>query len=1262
MPKSKKLIQGGADEVPAPPVPPKPPDPPPGCMTALPLFDPEIHTIQIAAIRPIPGFVVPGELAGSDIYFLLDSGAEISLIRDDVARELQLRWVPYTPRVGAANGQPVKVIGQVETDLCLGGFVYIHSFAIIEVVNVNFDAILGQDFTVRHGLDLCASSHTLEFPWGGIPLLFNTPKKLQHHRPEGILKSPALCTPPRNRRVTFNDSPSARPVRFPRAPQNRTVDWGLLPFSNGVFADPPSGGYSIIDSNSRGKSPVVSPYTLALVHVRVNVPVGSELFIQGIDVGGGDAPVPTLATVDSEGYVSVLCSNTSPHPVRFTGRYRRDITFKVVDPQLEIRLVDALNAGLGPEIKSEELHKCLECGDVEIADEEYVLCKSCLDQNPGHPGRDPELWPEIDLEQDELSDEEFLALFNLSKVPPQYLQQIQEILLEFKGAFAYGKGKLSIAKMEGFRIDTGNAPPVRKRPYPIPYHLRRIVEATIREMLELGVIIHSESEYSAPLLLVRKKSLDGMVKWRPCVDFRALNISTKPLIFPYPTTQEILDSFHGSQFFVVFDMTNSYWQCPMHPDDQHKTAFVCHAGQFEFTRLAFGLKNGPPGFSKRIQQAYGDMKDEGVAIFIDDFCVSGGTFPILCKRLRKVLGRAVELNIKFGPEKSQILQQQFEFLGFEVSAAGVLPSQSKVAAIAQLTPPRTMKGVKGFVQMCNYYRKFVPSFAEIALPLTDMTRGRKPLFRWGPDQQKAFDELKAALSSATRLAFPDPARPFHLTTDASTRAIAGVLEQEEEDGQRRPVAFFSAKLVGAQTRYPSILLELLGVVLSVEHFHMYLLGVLFYLHVDSSGVRWVTNTPDLKPMWARWVMRLMPYRFVIDHIPGKTNQRADFFSRPEEPRVNLFQLLYDEGTVENQFGVNLLDVLTQRSLDMKGLKEEQKTDAMWKWIYAQAAGPEKKEGYHLDARGVLYKWGNNNALLCVPEKYREKVLQLHHNTVWGGHWGATKMTKALKQRYYWPNMDHHIAEHLAKCEPCLMRKQAPTLKPPQQMSSAPAEVGTVWYVDVVGPLKCTRRKNVYILTMMEAFSRFVEAVAIPDQQTQTVCRAFVRSVICRYGACRTLISDNGSNFTSRLFEAVCATLKIRHVLTSPYNPKANPIESMHKGLGDFLSIFLNGDTEEEWDELLDFALLSLRANHHTSTGFSPAHLLYGNPMKLPWDEEIKPLELEQKLSLEARDYLTLLRFDLELAREEAHRSDLWTRHRTWEASPDCPELDVNPGD
>ncbi|CAB3385818.1 Hypothetical predicted protein [Cloeon dipterum] len=1159
-------------------------------------------------VTPTPGFVVVGRVLGEDVTFLVDSGAMVSLMSLALVQELRAAIVPFQHNVGTANGAPMKVVGQVDVFIDWGKKGFYHTFVVVDVVGVTFESLIGSDFMCEHQANLITSRKVLQFPWGELPLGFN---QLTQRAP---LQDKAIDL------------------------KNKEVN--LVTLEKIQLYEEKGPQVQIQPHRSFGKCKMAANSTM-LVLVQTDSRPGAVLQVRGLNLGEGPPPPPILCLVDEAGRIPVMFANSSATELKVKGRHRQ---------QIEVSACEPLEGVAASEVS--ENVRCFHCDDLSVSDYDYMLCNKCKGVLKTKENTEMDVWPAAP--QPALKDDEYLELFHLEHVPAAWLEKLKQCLLNGKKAFAHGERQLGLLKGSSVRIETGQAKPIRKRPYPVPHLQRPVVEEEIRKMLNMGVIEPANSEWAAPLLLVKKKKPDGTLKYRPVIDYRGLNLVTKTSVYPYPNLQEVLDNLGGSEFFCILDMTNGFFQLQLHPESKEKTAFVSHQGVYAFTRMSYGLKNGPTEFCRAMQEAFKDLKGHGVEVFVDDFCIHAKGEVELLKLLDIVLSRAEEMGILFGPEKCQLFAREVRYLGFVVSQEGVKPDPDKVKAILEMKEPRTLKQVKGLIAMCNFYRRAIPRFSEIVLPLTDMQKGKKPKFVWRDVEQRAYKELLHALAEATLLRCPDFTQPFRLTTDASGRAVAAVLEQEIS-GEIFPIAFFSAKLIAAQQKYSSYQLECLAVVMAVEHFRVYLAGRPFTLFTDHYSLKWLFTAPIKSPLLGRWILALSEYEMKIVHAPGRQIQRVDFLSRPE-----------DDHECKNTVTVGniSLEEFPSKYLDMERLREEQATEAEWGKVVAQLKEGGEQPGYFLDARGVLYRWGPHSARLCVPASFREQILSLHHDTIFGGHWKGDKMLAEVTKRYIWSNLRQDVKAHTSSCDICQRRKQGRTIKVQQQMSFATCSVGKRWYIDVVGPFPESESGNKYILTMLEAFTKFIEAAAIPDQKAKTVVQSLIEQIICRYGAIQEIVTDNGSNFKSDLFSEVCGLLGIKHSFTSPYNPRANIVEAAHKGLVDVIADFVSRPRCENWDKMIPFALLALRASKHSATGHSPALLMTGRELQLPWDKEVAPeCGLDSDEIQDEHQYIKILRERLQMAQEDAHRADLWKRHLVWQqADDDEPGEELQEGD
>jgi len=212
-----------------------------------------------------------------------------------------------------------------------------------------------------------------------------------------------------------------------------------------------------------------------------------------------------------------------------------------------------------------------------------------------------------------------------------------------------------------------------------------------------------------------------------------------------------------------------------------------------------------------------------------------------------------------------------------ISEQGVSVDPRKIDTIRDWPAPTNVSEIRSFLGLANYYRKFVPNFSAIASPLTALLHKDTP-YQWESDQQKAFDELKTRLITTSVLLFPDSAKPFTLTTDASDFAIGAVLSQDHGKGEQ-PVTYESRKLSPAERNYPVHEKELLAIVHAIKLWRHYLEGQRFTVITDHASLEFIKTQQNLSRRQARLLETLQANDFEVKYRPGKTNVVADALSR-----------------------------------------------------------------------------------------------------------------------------------------------------------------------------------------------------------------------------------------------------------------------------------------------------------------------------------------------------------------------------------------------
>ncbi|XP_062602901.1 uncharacterized protein LOC134264647 [Saccostrea cucullata] len=453
---------------------------------------------------------------------------------------------------------------------------------------------------------------------------------------------------------------------------------------------------------------------------------------------------------------------------------------------------------------------------------------------------------------------------------PEQKQTVKSLCEQFSEVFTDIPGTTNLVK---HKIELTSKEPVRVKPYSIPFNTENVIREEVEKMLQMKVIEHSTSPYSAPVVIARKK--DGTNRF--CIDFRKLNSVTVFDAEPMPNPDSIFSKLTGKKFISKIDLSKGYWQVQMEEDSKPLTAFSTPAGLYQFRKMPFGLVNAPATFSRLMRNLLHGM--ENVENFIDDIMVFTDTFAEHLSTLKILFTRLRDAGLTARPTKCFIGFEQIDCLGYLVNDQRLKPEDDKIEAIKNAPIPETKKQVRSFLGLVGFYRKFIPNFSAIAIPLSDLTKKGNPnRVQWTECHQGAFDSLKQLLCSRPILKLPDMQKPFILRTDAADEGIGAVLLQMEGD-EKFPVAYASRKLQKREKSYAVIEKECLAVVWGIQKFHQYLYGKDFVLETDHQPLMYMNKAKTENSRLMRWALQLQPYHFRIVAIKGSENVGADYLSR-----------------------------------------------------------------------------------------------------------------------------------------------------------------------------------------------------------------------------------------------------------------------------------------------------------------------------------------------------------------------------------------------
>ncbi|WVZ58433.1 hypothetical protein U9M48_008709 [Paspalum notatum var. saurae] len=699
--------------------------------------------------------------------------------------------------------------------------------------------------------------------------------------------------------------------------------------------------------------------------------------------------------------------------------------------------------------------------------------------------------------------------------------------------------------------------PIAKRQYRVAPKEQELIKENIDELLGKGFIRPSSSPWAFLVLFVDKK--DGTPKM--CVDYRALNDVTIKNKYPLPRIDDLFDQLQGACVFSKIDLRFGYHQMKIRPSDIPKTAFITRFGLYEYTVMSFGLTNAPAYFMNLMNKVFMEYLDKFVVVFIDDILIYSKTEEEHEEHLRLVLQKLREHKLYAKLSKCEFWLDQVPFLGHIVSKGGIMVDLSKISSVMDWKVPEVVKESVAFI--------------------------------WTKERQAGFDELKKRLTTAPVLTLPDLTKSFTVYCDASKEGLGCVLMQEG-----KVIAYASRQLRKHEVNYPTHDLELAAVVHALKIWRHYLFGNRCEIYTNHKSLKYIFTQNELNMRQRRWLELIKDYDLEIHYHPGKANMVTDALSRKSYVNMAVaFQMPLELCAEFESLNLGFVHHTTVATFEAEPtleqeIRKHQKTDEKIQEI-RERIKVGKAPYFREDEQGTV--WYKNR--ICVPDvdSIKKLILSEAHDTAYSIHPGSTKMYHDLKEKFWWYGMKRAVAEYVAVCDTCQRvkaehQRPAGLLQPLKIPEWKLEEIS----MDFIVGLPRTQKGYNSIWVVVDRLTKV--AHFIPVNTTYSGARLaelYISRIICLHGVPKRIISDRGSQFTSRFWEQLHDSLDSKLRFGIAYHPRTDgQTERTNQILEDMLrACAIQYGTS--WDKSLPYAEFSYNNSYQASLKKSPFEALYG---------------------------------------------------------------------